>query len=320
MLGGGMDENLYQHCLRPVFTENIIKDLQRRCSLNIYGAPGQGRRRLLEDIQKFQWDSNTKVLMVDMKNHRDSHESFLQALWQQMGMAGKVPKDLSGVLAKFKQANSSLNLIFLLHHFDSLLNNATVHHQFNVKFFDNLNAIRNESNMSLLCVTEKKHSLSVIFIEEKTHRASWLNLESKRLTGLTFDEIRYEIKQRLETLSGEELQEFAHAVYAHIAPYQFLMYCCDNYLNHANDDIELSQRLKLWKQQYNQDHPSLTLSNFDYCANSAVCAYRSLRMGQFLNPLWTGIKVFFVDLPTAVFEWWTTQKTDEKKPKRTKRK
>lgn len=314
------EPNLYQHCLRPVLTENIIKDLQQQHSLNIYGAPGLGRGRLLEDIQKFQWDNNTKVLMVDMKNHRGNHASFLRALWQQMGMAGEVPEDLSGVLAAFKQANSSLNLIFLLHHFDSLLNNSTVHRQFNVKFFDNLNAIRNEPNMSLLCVTEKKHNTYMIFIGDKTHRASWLNLESKRLTGLTFDEIRYEIKQRIETLSGEELREFAHAVYAHIAPYQFLTYCCDNYLNHANDDIQLSQRLKLWKKQYDQDHPRLTLSNFDYCANSAVCVYRSLRIGQFLNQLWTVIKAIFGDIYTALLEWWTAQKTDEKKPKRTKRK
>jgi len=40
------------YCLRPVFTERIIQLLQRGRSINLIGAEGTGRKRLLEDIQK----------------------------------------------------------------------------------------------------------------------------------------------------------------------------------------------------------------------------------------------------------------------------
>jgi hypothetical protein len=42
----------FAHCLRPLFTENLLKDLQAGISLNLVGDPGQGRWRLLEDLQK----------------------------------------------------------------------------------------------------------------------------------------------------------------------------------------------------------------------------------------------------------------------------
>ncbi|MFK5970184.1 MAG: hypothetical protein QM487_08725 [Candidatus Marithrix sp.] len=46
-----MKHTNYNHCLRPIFTENIVKTLQRGELINIYGAKGQGRKRLLEDLQ-----------------------------------------------------------------------------------------------------------------------------------------------------------------------------------------------------------------------------------------------------------------------------
>lgn len=312
------EDNLYQHCLRPIFAENVIKDLKAHLSLNIYGAVGQGRGRLLEDIQKFQWDDSTKVLLVDMKNYRDSYASFLQELWRQFGGVGEIPRDFSALLDEFKKVDQ--HLIILLHHFESLLDNPTVHRQFNVKFFDNLNSIRNHSNMSLICITEKKHSSSVIYIGDKTHRGSWLNLQSKRLLKLTFDEIRYEIKRRIEHLSGEELRIFANAVYVHQAPYLFLGDCCDNYLNHANEEMTLSQRLQLWKTQYSQDHPFLSPSNLNRFSNKIVCTCRALRIPELFNYLLTAIKAFLGDIFTAVFEWWTGQKSDKKPSKRVKRK
>ena len=38
------------HCLRPIFTQNLINTLQQGTSVNLIAPAGQGRRRLLEEI------------------------------------------------------------------------------------------------------------------------------------------------------------------------------------------------------------------------------------------------------------------------------
>jgi len=256
-----MDENLYQHCLRPLFTKNVVRDLQKYRSLNVYGKNGLGCGRLMRDIQKYPWDSNTKTLLVNMKTCQESYSAFLQTLWQQFAGQGETPTDLGRLMTEFEKSNKTI--ILLLHHFDSLLDNPNVHQEFNQQFFDNLNAIRNKPLMSLICVTEQPHTQSVIFIGDATQRGSWLELEQKELANLTLNEIRQEVKRQVETVSEDELTQMAEAIYKQDKPYDVLCYFCDKLSNQVDSEKDFSTRLKLWKTQYNKAHPSVTISRAD---------------------------------------------------------
>lgn len=304
-------DDLYQHCLRPLFTENSVRALQKKTSLNIYGNSGQGRGRLLEDIQAYQWDNNTKVLLINMKTCRESYASFLRALWQQSGKSGNAPSDLGRLLTTIKKDGH--NIIILLHHFDALLDNPSIHQQFDVNFFNNLNGMRNDTQMALVCVTEKPHDNSVIFVGDKVHRNSWLDLEKKELVKLTFDEIKYEVKRRIDSLSGDDLQHIGQQIYNHAQPYELLKYFCDNLLNEADNDLSFVKRVKLWKKQYNQAHPIISTRNFNRWVVKMGSWARALGIRQLFDKILSILKAIYGDVFIAFFEWLTNRKNNRRK-------
>jgi hypothetical protein len=103
--------NTFAHCLRPLFTENLLKDLQAGISLNLVGDSGQGRWRLLEDLQKCALE-NTIILAVNMRSYKQSYDGFVSALWQSLGeTAGG--GDLGNLLTALEKRQQQV--IFWLH-------------------------------------------------------------------------------------------------------------------------------------------------------------------------------------------------------------
>lgn len=52
--------------LRPVYTDYLFKQLQKK-SLNVCGSAGQGRERLLADLQELAKPAGILVLIANMK-------------------------------------------------------------------------------------------------------------------------------------------------------------------------------------------------------------------------------------------------------------
>jgi len=249
--------NRYQHCLRPLFTENIVKILQRGGSVNLIGDAGQGRGRFLADIEKISLN-NTLILKVNMRIYRESYTGFIQALWQQFRGTGRKPLNLGQLMTQFEKSGKQIWI--LLHHFDSLLNNQQIDKRFDVTFFNHLNSMRNHAQLSLLCVTRKPHDQSVVFIDNK-ERTSWLDLESKWLPTLTFDEIKYEMRMRHSALSSAELTQICDVVHGHEKPYLLLEFFSDKLKNQENEALDFTQKIKRWKKQFNRGNPKISLRN-----------------------------------------------------------
>jgi hypothetical protein len=240
----------HSHYLRPQFTDNIIKTLQLGTSINLIASSGQGRKRLLEDLNKMRLE-NMQILFVDMRNYKENYQGFLKECWQQFGKKGELPTDFPELMTLLFEANK--HFVFLFYHFDDLLNNARIDPKFDVHFFNHLNSIKDQENVSLLCVTNCPHDQSIIFINQKIHCYSWLNLEKKRLPKLTYDEIQYELKNRHLPLSMDELSEVAWFVYRNNKPYWILNYFADKLKYRDNEEIELELRLKKWYKQFKKD-------------------------------------------------------------------
>jgi ABC-type lipoprotein export system ATPase subunit len=59
------------HFLRPALTKHIIQRLQRGESLNLFGKPGIGKTRMLEDIRDAKIDK-TFVIIVFFRGYHIS--------------------------------------------------------------------------------------------------------------------------------------------------------------------------------------------------------------------------------------------------------
>lgn len=69
--------------LRPVCTDYLFKQLQKQ-SLNVYGAEGQGRERLLLDLQALAKPAEILVLVANMKVFAKNYAGFIKDLTQQL--------------------------------------------------------------------------------------------------------------------------------------------------------------------------------------------------------------------------------------------
>lgn len=239
----------YSHCLRPIFSSILLKTLQKGTSINLIAPTGQGRKRLLYNIKNAQL-KNTLVLFVDMKIYKEDYKGFILEIWQQLNEKGEQPLDFCQLVSRLE--NIDQHIIILMYHFDELLDNMRIDPKFDVIFFDNLNSICNKAKISLLCVTEKPHNQSIVFINGEVHGYSWLNLETKRLPKLGYDEIKFELNNRDLSLSSDELSLITWVVHEHIKSYNLLNFFADKIANKENDELELPRRLEIWLKQFNE--------------------------------------------------------------------
>jgi len=244
--------------LRPVFTTNIIQTLQQGISVNLIAQDGQGRRRLLEDI-RLAGLKNTQVIILDMTDYRNDYEYFIEAIWQNFTIRDVIPKTLAKLITKLENAINN-NIILILHHFDELLNNSNI--DFDVKFFDQLNSIKNHEKISLLCVTTEPHDQSVICIANKVNRYSWLDLDKKRLPKLTYDEIMVELKYRDLPLSAEEISQLSRVTYSHVKPYSLLNYLVKTIVQMDKATL-FSEKLKILTEQFHLDMKQVNHNHYN---------------------------------------------------------
>lgn len=266
----------FQHSLRPTFTANIAQLLQRGKSVNLIGADGTGRERLLEDIRAAL--PETAVILVNLKNYRRSYDSLLEEIWRQLGKNGEKPANLTAMIEQCERQNRQTFLC--LHNFDALLDTTENDAKYDTAFYDALNFCRNRPNIALLCVTQNPHDQSLVSINGKLIRNSWLDLEQKRIPALTRLEILAELERaitpemrylRHENLLGELIER----IQASPKPHSFLVFVADKFTNREDADLPLKKRLKRWEQAFATMNPTLTPANISH-VQEKISFYRHL--------------------------------------------
>jgi len=238
--------------LRPAFTKRVIRDLiDRGFSINIFGQPGTGRTRLLEDIQHSDL-KNVRSIYVNMKNCKESYNGFINIIWEQFGKKGQQPSAFGDIIKAIDETEEKIML--LIDNFDSILNNPQID--------NSLNSIKNKTKISLLCVTEKPHDHSVIHFNGKPHGTSWLDLNKVELPKLTYREIDLELSRHVSmSLTSDEKVFIANVIYKYSEPYNLMTFFIEKISNNADYELNINLRVKKWKKNYRERKNVLSTSN-----------------------------------------------------------
>ncbi len=239
------------HFLRPVFTKLIIKRLQKGESLNLYGPPGIGKSRLLEDIEAAKLP-DVRVVSLSFKGYQNSCETFCREVQRKAGLGGEPVKGLNAVIDKLRESGASVFL--MIDHFNYFHNNPNLDAAYNETFIDALNAVRNSSRVSLLAVTEQPANSVVTYIDGKAV-TSPLNLEPVEMTGWQFEEIRSEVKRRLDEkhLHETETTLLLSRLVDMKCGYGFLEHIAPKLICGENKELSIDERLNRWQKSFDRE-------------------------------------------------------------------
>ena len=262
------DNNLtaYKESLRPTFTALVVKSLQSGRSVNLIGAEGAGRERLLEDIRRAV-SPDTAIAIASLKSYRYSYENLIREIWWQLGKPGEKPANLSELIEQCEQQNRQTFLC--LHHFDALFDSIENDAKYDSTFLDALNFCKNRPNIALLCVTQKSYTNSVISINNKSLRNSLLDLEQKPLPALTQSEIIDELERTIAPdmpylRHNNLLGELVKRIQANPKPYDFLTFVADKFAAKEDADLPFKQRLPRWEKAFAKLNPTLTPASLNH--------------------------------------------------------
>ncbi|EDN67961.1 hypothetical protein BGP_4219 [Beggiatoa sp. PS] len=242
------------HDLRPSFTNNLINLLRKETSINLIAPVGYGRKRLLENIKNSRLLTNTKIVLVDMKEYTTNYDGLMQMLCRQLKLSKK-PIEFEELITQLeKQAKPS---IFLLYNFDELLNNSQRDKKFNINFFNQLAKITRQSQILLVCVTSQPYDKSIIFVENHRHRLD-LKLSKQRLPKLTRDEITVELRSRHVSLTEGEWLKVIHTIQNHAQCYSLLKFFANKLKKREDNKLEISLRIEQWCEQFTLEKDTIT--------------------------------------------------------------
>lgn len=238
--------------LRPDYTKLLAKKLAQQ-SLNVFGERGHGQERLLKDLSPLV-DSSYLVFSLNMKNHAAHYKGFISALACQLqqhfpAKKEKTISNLNQLLSAYDELASGRHMVLMLCNFDALLDNPELDPAYNVAFFNNLNALRNQGHR-LVCTTVNPHSNSQVFVDKKVHSNSWLDLRCEPLPKLTREEITNELGRRELNLSPEHTRQMINHIQQHPQPYCFLEFAADKLTLKDSEALRLDKRVKKWQKEF----------------------------------------------------------------------
>ncbi|MCP4349601.1 MAG: hypothetical protein GY795_29320 [Desulfobacterales bacterium] len=237
------------HFLRPALTKLVIQRLQRGDSLNLFGEPGIGKTRLLDDI----YDSglkNTIITKVSFRGYQNNYEGFCRAICSEGRFQKISSTSLSEIIEEFQMVEGKQDFI-LIDDFQYLPENPDIDPAYNQQFIDNLNSIKNASGVSLLVVTQKPVNNLIIFIN-KQPVTSVLNLDFIEVTQLQHGEIRNELDRRFEqgVLDEQEKIILCSHLNEQGGNYELLKYYEVKILTNADVAMDFTRRLRKWNKDF----------------------------------------------------------------------
>jgi len=100
--------------LRPVCTDYLFKQLQKQ-SLNVYGAEGQGRERLLLDLQALAKPAEILVLVANMKVFAKNYACFIKDLTQQLARQMAIENSALSLADRMRIVGANLGKLIWLY-------------------------------------------------------------------------------------------------------------------------------------------------------------------------------------------------------------
>jgi len=192
----------FDHCLRPSQTKWIISKLPD--SLNLVAEMGQGRHRIMEDIET-SGIATQGIKVVRVKLTVTSLEYFLQDVARQAGVDHWPGENDLFELLRMSATRHRRPILFIIEDLDKILQSPPAEDMdkaFSMVFLHQLNALKNSEFVSLI----------VSSYEPVNHRrflgeSSPLWLEKIELNSLSADDIASEVARCLPELP-QDLRHF----------------------------------------------------------------------------------------------------------------
>ena len=268
---------LFDHSLRPAFTEKIAKNLLlQRTSVNLYGEDGTGKRRVFADIQKAFRNigfEEYQPIVIDFKNFAYKYAGMLREIHHQMGGQGEMYAHFNDFFKDIEQQNRWY--ILVLEHFDAILDNPKIDPYFNPQFFDDLNSLKNKRNVALLVHTQQPHRGSFVFVGGKAYSNSWLNLKMESMPPLTDMQVQLELSKRLSNdyfkwlyTNPHERSQIERKIQETPHTYQMLCFLAEQLNSRADEELRFDKRLDKWQETYDKNGLTRSSQNEDETGNS----------------------------------------------------
>jgi len=253
---------LFDHSLRPAFTEKIAKNLLlQRTSVNLYGEDGTGKRRVFADMQKafrnVGFEEYTPIVL-DFKNFAYKYAGMLREVHHQMGGQDEMYANFNDFFKDIEQQNHWY--ILVLEHFDAILDNPKIDPYFNPQFFDDLNYLKNKRNVALIIHTQQPHRGSFVFVEGKAYSNSWLNLKMEPMPPLTDMQVQLELSKRLSNdyfkwlyANPHERSQVERKIQETPHTYQMLCFLAEQLNSRADEELRFDKRLDKWQETYEKN-------------------------------------------------------------------
>ncbi len=237
------------HFLRPALTKLIIQRLQRGDSLNLFGEPGIGKTRLLEDIRNSGL-KNTIITPVSFRGYQHSYEGFCRAICIEGRFQKISSTSLNEIIEEFQKIEDKQDFI-MIDDFQYLPENPDIDPAYDQQFIDNLNSIKNASGVSLLVVTLKPVNNLIIFIN-KQPVTSVLNLDFIEVPPLQHEEIRKELDRRFgqDILDEQEKILLCSHLNEQSGNYGLLKDYEVKILTKADAAMDFTRRLRKWNKEF----------------------------------------------------------------------
>ncbi|HAS40182.1 MAG TPA: hypothetical protein DCS93_06860 [Microscillaceae bacterium] len=268
---------LFDHSLRPAFTEKIAKNLLlQRTSVNLYGEDGTGKRRVFADIQKAFRNigfEEYQPIVIDFKNFAYKYAGMLREIHHQMGGQEEMYAHFNDFFKDIEQQNRWY--ILVLEHFDAILDNPKIDPYFNPQFFDDLNSLKNKRNVALLVHTQQPHRGSFVFVGGKAYSNSWLNLKMESMPPLTDMQVQLELSKRLSNdyfkwlyTNPHERSQIERKIQETPHTYQMLCFLAEQLNSRADEELRFDKRLDKWQETYDKNGLTRSSQNEDETGHS----------------------------------------------------
>lgn len=251
--------NNSDRCLRTEFTALMVKSLvDDRKSVNVIGAKGSGKSRLLEDIMNCLPPTTTMV-QVNLKSYAENYPGLMREIHRQLNLSGEVPQRLDKLFTGLEKPPRFYLVCF--DNYDALLDNIRIDAKYDKDFFDDLNFLKNQGNVSLLCATCEPHNALPVFIAGESYGNSWLILEKEFLQDLTRQQVLADLERQFGEHGRMWLQDnpadkelLLESILGQPFPYSRLSFLVGKFIRQTEVEAALpfKRRLNRWQEEFDK--------------------------------------------------------------------
>lgn len=239
------------HFFHSELTTYLINSLHKGESVNLYGMSDSLLRRVLEDIEN-ACIPEVHVAHLNIGTYYNSYSGFIRHL--AMGLSDASANDLHSVIEQLLQRHSRIYL--LLERFDKLFDNKKIDAQYDERFTDILNSVRNRPDVSLLIGTRECYRKNMMFIHGNPVTSNIDFSQSIALPEIGQKELLLEMKrQKIFRVQDEsESKKLANHILqsAQDDPYGFLLFVAQK-LNITGIPVPDEKSVSEWYESFRQE-------------------------------------------------------------------